>query len=240
MAKRLRSLALWDSDAEEAAVGLREAELHRENKHLRERVQLLEAELKILKAQTAGVHAMPTNGDEHVLSGRPCSTEKWLQSLRSDVLCLSRLYSEILTDLQGTNNCDGHIHFEIPRNPKATASQVSAKVEASVAKLWAKHPAVFKVGITSNPVQRWMHQVYGYSHDRREKWQGMNILFVSPTSLPAAFIETMLISRFRDSPGCRNENPGGETASPGEGPHFVYVVYRILYPPPRVPCEGHA
>lgn len=241
MAKRLRSLAsmLWDSDVEESTVELKEAELRRENWQLKERVQQLEAEVDLLKDQLTRLGRLQENGDHH-LCDWPHASEEWMESLRPDVVCLSRLYSEILVELRETNHCEGQIHFEMPQNPKATASHIAKKAEASVTKLWSKHPAVFKIGLTSNPVRRWQHSVYGYCRDRREKWQGMNILFVTPNSLPAALIEAMLISRFKGSPGCRNENPGGETASPGDGPHFVYVVYRVLFSPPRVSGPGHS
>ena len=62
----------------------------------------------------------------------------------------------------------------------------------------------------------------------------MKIWSVTASSFSVALLESFVISKFKGTPGCRNENPGGESACPGDGPHFAYVVYRILVPPPRV------
>ena len=66
----------------------------------------------------------------------------------------------------------------------------------------------------------------------------MKPICVTESSFSAALLECMLISKFKGTPGCRNERPGGETASPGEGPHFTYLVYRVLTPPPRTVSHG--
>ena len=62
----------------------------------------------------------------------------------------------------------------------------------------------------------------------------MKILAVCETSFCAGMLESALIRIFKDTPGCRNDRPGGETPSVENGPHFTYVVYRILLPPRRV------
>lgn len=236
MRKRFRSMAskLWDPDSSPSPdrsvrVDVTKSELQLENEHLREKVLSLQAEIHQLKLRSTLPHDLHKGPVD--LSG---FKEPWICKLRQDVVCLPRLATEILPQLQKTTNCDGRITFDIAKNPKATASQVARHVERSVSNLSSEHPAVFKMGITASPVHRWCHPVYGYSRDRKEKWQGMKILSVNADSFSAALLESFLISKFKGTPGCRNENPGGETASPGDGPFFTYVVYRILVPPPRV------
>lgn len=236
MRKRFRSMAskLWDPDSSPSPdrsvrVDAPKSELQLENEHLREKISSLQAEIHELKLRSTWPHDLH-NGPVD-LKG---FNEPWIDKLRQDVACLPRLATEILPQLQETTNCDGRIISDIPKNPKATASQVARHVECRVSKLSSEHPAVFKIGITASPVHRWCHRVYGYGRDRKEKWQGMKILSVNADSFSAALLESFLISKFKGTPGCRNENPGGETASPGDGPFFTYVVYRILVPPPRV------
>ncbi len=238
MGKRLRSLAseLWETDdipGTPSSLGCHKDpkiyELQLENDQLKEEVRLLHAqlqELKILSTDRLEVQ-------HHNVDFGGCR-EPWLQSLRHDVAHLPRLHVEILPELMETGNCNGKISFDIPKNPKASASQVTQHVEAAVSRLSCKHPAVFKIGITANPSSRWNHSKYGYALDRREKWDGLKVLAINSSSFSAALLESFLISKFKGKPGCRNENPGGESASPGEGPHFTYVVYRVLVPPPRV------
>ena len=243
MAKRLRSLAsvLWDCDSPEDHVqyfGLdrvRERDLQLENERMKARVEQLLSEIERLKK----LASMPAPCDPQ--NQQSCFTldkfgynDPWLEKLRQDVVHLPRLYLEVLPQLHETDYCNGCISFDIPYL-RATASQVSQHAQRAISSLFRKHPAVFKIGITSCPAKRWANPVYGYVLDKRERWQGMKIICVTSNSFSAALVESMMISQFKDTPGCRNEKPGGETASPGEGPHFTYVVYKVLIPPPRPP-----
>lgn len=240
MAKRLRSLAseLWETDDMDsspsvfvAESGARKGELQLENLYLREQVQHLQEELNALQTRAIPTSSQGAN-DVGALGGS--SKEPWIQSLRQDVVHLPRLGTEIIPDLLESGYGNGKVEFDIPKNPRASASHVAKHVVDCVSKLSCKHPAVFKIGITANPIKRWKHPVYGYCLDRREKWQGMKVVSVNSSSFSAALLESFMISKFKGNLGCRNENPGGESACPGEGPHFTYVVYRVLVPPPRV------
>ena len=246
MAKRLRSLAsiLWETDIEtdglEATLISGEGEcnkikqLQTENAKLRE--QLLQVEMEISSLKTP--KPLPTlPGASHrprsdLLQAWPSQT--WVSCLREDVSQLPRLWQEILPALHETQNARGMVLFDLPKSPNASASTVLSHAEGCVRSLFKKHPAVFKVGITSNPIKRWNHSRYGYAFDKIEGWLGMKILAVCETSFCAGMLESALIRIFKDTPGCRNDRPGGETPSVENGPHFTYVVYRILLPPRRV------
>ena len=247
MAKRLRSLAsiLWDSDLDPAehddARNIFEVEpcqklrkVQDENKRLLEEVARLEKEnsvLKIPRPLTTEPSQLHQSRSE-LLSTWPM--QKWISNLRDDVLRLPRLWQEIIPQLHDSRNCSEHILFDLCQSPTAKASTVLSHAEQCIRNLFRKYPAVFKVGITSNPVNRWSHSVYGFALDKREGWLGMKILAVCDTSFSAALVESALIRIFQSSPGCRNDRPGGETPSIDEGPHFAYVVYRILLPPQQV------
>ena len=246
MAKRMRSLAsvLWDTDLEasdqegyqiqEVDAVQKTRRLEKENADLLAEVTHLRQENTLLKIPKP----MPTEPSQLCRTRpellRTWPLQRWVASLGEDVLRLPRLWQEILPQLHDSNNCSERILFDLCKSPKATASTILSHAERTVENLFKKHPAVFKVGISSNPVKRWSHPLYGYALDKRECWLGMKILAACETSFGAALVESSLIRIFQNSPGCRNDRPGGETPSPDEGPHFTYVVYRILLPPQKV------
>lgn len=246
MAKRLRSMAsiLWDSDVQEVdpdffgtphADQQKCMQLEREIEKLREEVNRLKKDnemLRVPKPVPSAPRAPLTLQCAELISLWP--KQKWLASVGVDVATCVRLTEEVLPQLEKTNNANHRITFALCESPKATASAVLNHVEKCICDLSRKYPAVFKVGITSNPVKRWCHSQYGYALDHRESWLGMKILAACSTSFSAALIESALIRRFQGTPGCRNDKPGGETPSPEGGPHFTYVVYKILLPPARV------
>ena len=248
MGKRIRSLAsvLWDHDTEEqpgdyfgvangsSSNGWKERELQLENDSLKSKAHQLSEEVETLKKKCP-ITSQSNTPSEHTCFDRESygASEQWFHNLRSDVVCLSRLHLEVMPELVDSGKCNGCIIFDLPKS-KSNASQVARHCEECISKLSRKHPAVFKVGITSNPVRRWMHPTYGYALDCKERWQGMKILFVAANSFSVALLESFMISQFKGKPGCRNEKPGGESACPGEGPHFLYVVFRILVPPQRI------
>lgn len=243
MAKRLRSLAslLWDSDYEldgrdaqlvSDADACRELnQLQAENSQLREKLVAVESKLASLSTPlslpTSCPGLRPSCPD--LLTAWPNQT--WVRHLREDVSQLPRLWKEILPQLDETKDARGAILFDLPKSPKASASTILAHAEGCVRSLFSKYPAVFKIGITCNPVQRWNNSRYGYAFDKVEGWLGMKVIAACETSFTAGMLESALIRIFRDSPGCRNHRPGGETPSVDPGPHFTYVVYKIMLPP---------
>ena len=243
MGKRLRSLAsvLWDSDTEQPQnyFGVennqhgQQRELQLENDSLKSQVHDLTCEVEDLKKRLATMSQLQNDMVPPFTLETMSGTDEWVCKLRKDVVYLPRLHVEILPELADSGLCKGCIEFDLP-DSKANASQVTRHGERIVSKLSSKYPAVFKIGITTNPVRRWLHPTYGYSREHRERWQGMKIWSVTASSFSVALLESFVISKFKGTPGCRNENPGGESACPGDGPHFAYVVYRILVPPPRV------
>lgn len=247
MAKRIRTLAslLWESDVEDCVdrcssqkpddgTTARLRMLETENSNLRAQLYQLQRENALLRMPKPTPPLVPGAKPSVVELLQTWPDQAWIQAVGDSVVGLPRLREEILPQLHGTNNGKGCILFHLCKNPKAKASAILQHALNSVLDLSKKHPAVFKIGITSNPIERWTHSKYGYALDKRENWLGMKVIAVFDTSALAAMVESFLIHKFVNTPGCRNAAAGGETASPVEGPHFTYIVYKILLPPFRV------
>ena len=202
---------------------------------MREKLQELQDKFQMLQDSVEAATTSSRYGEHYDFEPGNFGNEHWVHCLRPDVRCLPRLWTEILPSLADMRG--GGIEVDLNTNPKATASQVLAHAEKCILQLSSKHPAVFKIGITRDPTVRWKHPQYGYSRDRRERWQQMKLGGVFSDSFSAGLLEAFLIRKFKDTPGCRNDRLGGETACPREGPHFTYVTYRVLVPPLRVPAR---
>ena len=154
----------------------------------------------------------------------------WLNFVPEPVLQLPRFQNEILQDLETTDFSEQRVAFDFVQSP--LASTVLRHGEELVRGFSRKHPAVYKVGITSNPSRRWSHTKYGYQWDKRDRWDGMLVIFAHADPQAVCFLEASLIRIFYGSPGCRNTRLGGEGVPPDlAGPFFCYLVYRILIPP---------
>ena len=86
----------------------------------------------------------------------------------------------------------------------------------------------FKVGITTDPVHRFLNSSYGYS--QQGIYKQMTIIAILKSMEAAAFLEAALIREFRDHHACGNEAAGGEGSSTDSVLGFVYVV-RCDFPP---------
>jgi hypothetical protein len=83
--------------------------------------------------------------------------------------------------------------------------------------------AVFKVGITSNPTQRWTSYV-------EQNFQYMMVMLSSDDLSLVEALEAHLVRLFKALPGCRNDLPGGESMRCKDrtprfsGPYHCYIV----------------
>ena len=258
MSKRLRSLAslLWDADADaESAierwnsravlydgctdrcvcvdVATAKAELQAE----RTRCSQLENENVCLREQLLNLQ-----GGQLPLQERSTATTvvvrqgqdpwQWLEQIHPSLRYLPRFQEEVLADLKKTNFADGRVSFRLASS--SLASTVLGHGESVIRKLSGKHPALYKVGITCNPIRRWCHSKYGYVKDRHDKWDGMLIIHTHEDPQVVCFLEAALIRVFLGCPGCRNTRLGGEGVDHDlPGPFFCYVVHKVLTPPCR-------
>ena len=89
---------------------------------------------------------------------------------------------------------------------------------------------VFKFGITNDPHYRWSRPGCGYCHDT-DRFTQMVCLAQMQTAEGTGMLEASLIYFYRTVPGCRNVALGGESIV-GEGPIYIYIVFRTLPEPP--------
>ena len=140
------------------------------------------------------------------------------------------MVQEVLPELDETRYCDGRICFDLMESQ--LASTVLSHAESCVRGLSCRHPAVFKIGVTSNPVRRWQHSVYGYAVDKHDRWQGLKVVYSHEHPQSVSFLEAALIRVFFETPGCRNIRLGGEGLDQNAaGPFFCYIAFRVLAPP---------
>ena len=159
----------------------------------------------------------------------------WLQQVSQEVKGLPRLQQEVIHDLERTQFANGAIVFDLPTS--SLASSILSHAELCIRSISSKHPALYKVGVTRNPVARWLHTGYGYKVDRQVSWERMTVLHAHSNADVVCLLEAALIRIFFNSSGCRNIRLGGEgLGDPGDqsgGPFFCYVVQHVLVPPKR-------
>ena len=257
--KRLRSLpsVLWETDCDpeesrqewfgqpaclkriavpETPLQLNEKGLLlQENSKLRSVITGMQRQLNLL-GSSGGYRTEASQKRPAVRSTTHLDPWHWLQTLSPDVAQMPRMVEEVIPALETTKFCNGAIQFQIfSGDSAASASTLLSHCQSIIESIYSRHPAIFKIGLTKSSVPRWSNPVYGYAHDKFERWTGMRLLFLDKEALPAGLVESALIQYFKSVPGCRNDNPGGEGVDAScPGPYFVYVVYHVLTPPKRI------
>ena len=238
--KRLRSLGsvLWDTDEElshEDWLASRPSACCCEAK-----IKNLEKEIEMLRNQNSDLHirlkvaSLPVVPLPELTVKKPHMARKqqvdpwyWLSMVPDCISTLPRMAMEVVPDLERTGFAGNHVAFDV--TDASIPSAILDHCELAISSLSSKYPAVFKVGITCNPVARWLK---GYSQDSRQKWQQLKVLVILPDPVSVGFVEAALIRRFQSTPGNMNIQRGGEGVDlTGAGPYFVYVAYRCLIPP---------
>ena len=115
------------------------------------------------------------------------------------------------------------VNFRLPHS--SNAGNILLHATQLVQDIIGKGPTVFKIGITADPAHRWGNVRYGYQHDK-DRYQQM-LVMSEADSAGAAMLEASLISLFKQTSGCRNCAPGGESVRQG-CLIFTYIVYRHL------------
>ena len=128
--------------------------LETENSNLRAQLYQLQRENALLRMPKPTPPLVPGAKPSVVELLQTWPDQAWIQAVGDSVVGLPRLREEILPQLHGTNNGKGCILFHLFKNPKAKASAILQHALNSVLDLSKKHPAVFKIGITSNPIEK--------------------------------------------------------------------------------------
>lgn len=125
---------------------------------------------------------------------------------------------EMLDEIAG----DEVMELDLPR-PRDLAGAILAHACAAIARRIQPGGAVFKIGITTNPVHRWHNERYGYRLSS-DGFETMVLLLATDCGAAAAYLEAALIKQFQQTRGCRNVASGGEGLRPTAGPFFTYLV----------------
>ena len=228
---------LWETDEDDEVelqnvwsaachCGERIKQLERDNEEL----ILVNKELRkklICSDATGNLPAVPRLVVQRVRSSPACKVDPWafLKELPQGILDLPRMH-EVRRDLEQTQFAAGHVSFDICKSRLGSA--MLDHCEITISSIFSKYPAVFKIGVTQNPVPRWRY----YEKDPHDRWAHMTVLLAVPDSLSVGLVEASMIHRFQNTPGNRNVQKGGEGLHPlGEGPYFAYVVFRCLVLP---------
>ena len=169
-------------------------------------------------------------GGERGIQNLPSDSISWIQNIQH-LLELPRM-QQFLEQWEAFGG-KSEIAFYVCKQNSMTASRILKHCEWVVCSLSKKNPAVYKIGITENVMDRWMGRPYSYKFDPYDDWEQMIVLYVGEDSMQCALVEAHLIHRFLGRSGCRNVRPGGETAQAGAGPFFTYVVWKSLAPRSR-------
>ncbi|CAE7283808.1 unnamed protein product [Symbiodinium microadriaticum] len=132
----------------------------------------------------------------------------WVKQLSGDVTSLDRFRNEVVPDLEQTNFAQGEILFNLANS--RLSSGVLSHAEVCIRSIFSKNPALYKIGVTRNPVRRWLHSGYGYKLDRHVQWERMIVLHAHCNADVICLLEAALIRIFFNAPGCRNIRLGGE------------------------------
>ena len=242
MAKRVRSLGsfLWETDEPVSTEDYLAARPSMTMCGCSVKVKLLEEEIETLRSTVRDLHlrlkvsALPTIPERNVTVTKPHLSMKqrsdpwyWLQMVPVQTADLPRMKQEIIPDIVRTSFADNNVLFDVC--DVLIPSTILDHCEISIRSLYSKYPTIFKVGITRNPITRWLQ---GYSQDSRQKWSHLKVLAILPDPVSIGFVEAALIHRFQGTPGNMNVRRGGEGVDlSGAGPYFAYVAYRCLVPP---------
>ena len=109
--------------------------------------------------------------------------------------------------------------------PSSNAGAILKHATQLVQDIVGQGLTIFKIGITADPAHRWGNDRYGYQHDI-DNYKQMLVLSEGD-SAGAAMLEASLISKFRETGGCRNTAPGGESVRQGCR-IFTYIVFRRI------------
>ena len=205
MAKRVRSLAsvLWDDDEDADTLLM---DWNKADRSLMVRSQAM------LVSEASD--EVPERPDVHPVLKLDLVVDKpgllklrrtrdpwyWLQQLSQEVKGLPRLQQEVIQDLEQSHFANGKIVFDLPTS--SLASSILSHAELCIRSISSKHPALYKIGVTRNPVARWLHTGYGYKVDRKVSWERMTVLHVHSNADVVCLLEAALIRIFFNSSGC--------------------------------------
>lgn len=116
----------------------------------------------------------------------------WAGKLSSGILGLPRA-----VQCFAAINADPTIDCRLPKNGALTGAILTHACATVDSILREQGPAVYKIGYTHCPSFRMRNRLYGYVHDRHQKWQQMVVVYCSDEPVGPAFLEAALINKHK-------------------------------------------
>ena len=92
---------------------------------------------------------------------------------------------------------DQQLDYQLPKVGSSTGAIVRHAID-TFERMHRRHaPMVFKFGWTHDAENRFRNRKYGYCWDRHQKWQTMVVIYASCESIGPAFLEALLIEKFK-------------------------------------------
>ena len=140
-------------------------------------------------ASTPAHHALA--GPRHHESHTAEST-LYLDKLEPDVLALSRT-AECFQLIER----DPCLTYSLPRKGSLPGRVLKHCFQTLECHLQRKSPMAFKIGYTHCAYTRWWNSVFGYTHEKMPKWEGMVVVFASSNTVAASYVEAAMIQHFK-------------------------------------------
>ena len=116
----------------------------------------------------------------------------------------------------------GHTDVFDLRLPKGRLASVVLQHCVAIVAATASRGTRFKIGLTTDPFNRWFNESFGYVH--QAAYSCMTIISILRTMEAATYLEAAVIREFLDHALCDNQASGGEGAIADASPAFIYVV----------------
>jgi len=92
---------------------------------------------------------------------------------------------------------DPQLGCKLPMVGSSTGAVVRHALETFEKVLNRHKPMVFKFGFTHDPQNRFTNSKFGYASDPHQKWEVMVVMFASHEPVGPAFLEALLIEKFK-------------------------------------------
>lgn len=123
------------------------------------------------------------------------SQRKWQRHWRN-VLDWETLALKRTEDCFTKIEADPMLDYNLPCKPGMLAGTILKHCYQVVDNiLSSQSPCILKVGYTHCAHYRFYNQIFGYKHDKADKWEKMIVIFASSETIAPAFIEGAIIQR---------------------------------------------
>ena len=119
-------------------------------------------------------------------------SDHWTNALDTATLQLPRT-----AECFGLIESEPRLEYRLPRRLNTSGAKLRHCYEVMDKTLNRFQPCIFKIGITHCAHFRFFNDVFGYVHEKHDKWERMVVIFASNEAVGPSFIEAALIQRHK-------------------------------------------